>query len=116
MRNPYQHIDLRVNDLEAARAFYSKILPAIGFEEGWKGKRFSGFDDIANGPVKEVLSEPELQRSIDTLAAMETLEAGRLGSYRIKVGLFERWMQSRYHLLNAVRAHGTSEGSVEPGV
>ena len=44
MRNPYQHIDLRVNDLEAARAFYSKILPAIGFEEGWKGKRFSGFD------------------------------------------------------------------------
>ena len=42
-KNPFQHIDLRVNDLEKARAFYSSILPAIGFEDGWSGKRFSGF-------------------------------------------------------------------------
>ena len=39
-KNPFQHIDLRVNDVDVAWAFYSKILPAIGFEEGWKGKRF----------------------------------------------------------------------------
>jgi len=43
-KNPFQHIDLRVNDLEEAWAFYSKILPAVGFEEGWKGERFRGFD------------------------------------------------------------------------
>jgi predicted enzyme related to lactoylglutathione lyase len=41
--NPYQHIDLRVNDLEQAWDFYSKILPAVGFEEGWKGENFRGF-------------------------------------------------------------------------
>jgi len=42
-KNPFQHIDLRVNDLEIAGAFYLKILPAIGFEDCWKGKRFHGF-------------------------------------------------------------------------
>ena len=41
--NPFQHIDLRVNDLEGAWAFYSKVLPAIGFKEGWRGTRFHGF-------------------------------------------------------------------------
>lgn len=41
--NPYQHIDLRVNDMERAWEFYSRILPALGFEEGWKGKQFRGF-------------------------------------------------------------------------
>lgn len=43
-KNPFQHFDLRVNNLEQASAFYSKILPAIGFEEGWKGERFCGYD------------------------------------------------------------------------
>lgn len=43
-RNPFQHIDLRVNDLDAAWEFYSKLLPAVGFEKGWKGERFRGFD------------------------------------------------------------------------
>ena len=49
-RNPYQHIDLRVNNLEEAWAFYSKILPAIGFEKGWEGERFRGFDARGNLP------------------------------------------------------------------
>jgi len=49
-KNPFQHVDLRVNDLEVAWAFYSKILPVIGFEEGWKGKRFRGFDAHGNLP------------------------------------------------------------------
>jgi predicted lactoylglutathione lyase len=43
-KNPFQHIDLRVNDIEDAWAFYSKILPALGFEDGWTGERFRGFD------------------------------------------------------------------------
>lgn len=43
-RNPFQHVDIRVRDMEEAWAFYSEILPAIGFEEGWQGKRFRGFD------------------------------------------------------------------------
>ena len=38
-KNPFQHIDLRVNNLEEAWAFYSKILPTIGFEKAWPNKR-----------------------------------------------------------------------------
>jgi predicted lactoylglutathione lyase len=49
-KNPYQHIDLRVNDLEEAWAFYSKLLPAIGFEQGWRGERFRGFDAYGKLP------------------------------------------------------------------
>ena len=49
-KNPFQHIDLRVNDLEQAWEFYSRILPAIGFEQGNKGKRYSGFDAHGNPP------------------------------------------------------------------
>lgn len=44
MKNPFQHIDLRVNDLARASEFYSKLLPAVGFETGWKGENFCGFD------------------------------------------------------------------------
>jgi predicted lactoylglutathione lyase len=43
-KNPYQHIDLRVNDLDKAWEFYSELLPAVGFETGRKGKIYSGFD------------------------------------------------------------------------
>ncbi len=37
-KDPFQHIDLRVNNLQEAWAFYSKILPAIVFEKGWTNK------------------------------------------------------------------------------
>ena len=52
MKNPFQHIDLRVNDLEIAWAFYSKILPAVGFEKSWQGKRFYGFDAPGKPPAQ----------------------------------------------------------------
>jgi len=29
--NRFQHVDIRVKDLEAARAFYSKLMPALDF-------------------------------------------------------------------------------------
>ena len=51
-KNPFQHIDLRVNDHEQAWEFYSKILPAIGFEEGNRGKSFSGYDADGKLPDK----------------------------------------------------------------
>ena len=49
-RNPYQHIDLRVNDHDKAWEFYSKILPAIGFPKGNKGKTWSGYDAEGTPP------------------------------------------------------------------
>lgn len=42
--NPFQHIDLRVNDMERAWEFYGKLLPAAGFPQGWTGENFRGFD------------------------------------------------------------------------
>lgn len=50
MKNPYQHIDLRVNDHDQAWTFYSKILPAVGFETGNLGTTFSGFDADGTPP------------------------------------------------------------------
>ena len=49
-RNPFQHIDLRVIDIEEAWQFYSRVLPAIGFETSWRGKSFSGFDAAGTLP------------------------------------------------------------------
>lgn len=38
----YDHIDLRVRDMEAAKRFYREVLPALGFtEEGDDGEWFS---------------------------------------------------------------------------
>jgi catechol 2,3-dioxygenase-like lactoylglutathione lyase family enzyme len=51
-KNPFQHVDLRVNDLERAWDFYSEILPALGFEKGNKGKIFSGFDAAGKPPAQ----------------------------------------------------------------
>ena len=48
-KNPFQHFDLRVNDLEKAWAFYRNILPAIGFEKPWPNKRgFSAQGKLPN--------------------------------------------------------------------
>ena len=49
-KNPFQHIDLRVNNHDQAWEFYSKILPAIGFEKGNRGKSFSGYDADGTPP------------------------------------------------------------------
>jgi predicted lactoylglutathione lyase len=39
-KNPFQHIDLRVTDMESARPFYSKLLPAVGFVREDSGERW----------------------------------------------------------------------------
>jgi len=36
--NPFGHIDLRVDDLDAAVAFYDELLPALGFTERYHGE------------------------------------------------------------------------------
>ncbi len=50
--NPFQHIDLRVNDLDRAWDFYAAILPAIGFTEGHRGQLYSGFEAPGTPPAK----------------------------------------------------------------
>ena len=41
--NPLGHIDLRVHDREIAKAFYSALLPELGFTEFERGKNFDSF-------------------------------------------------------------------------
>lgn len=38
--NPFGHIDLRVDDLVAAVAFYEELLPALGFTERYHGEEW----------------------------------------------------------------------------
>ena len=51
-KNPFQHVDLRVNDHDLAWEFYSQILPAIGFEVPQKGTTWSGFDARGEPPAQ----------------------------------------------------------------
>ena len=49
MRRRYDHIDLRVHDMAAARPFYEALLPALGFTHqvpiaGWVTYEASGTD------------------------------------------------------------------------
>ena len=41
MATPFGHVDLRVEDIEAALSFYEALLPALGFTE-----RYHGRDDV----------------------------------------------------------------------
>lgn len=52
MKNPFQHVDLRVNDHDLAWEFYSKLLPALGFTKGHRGTVFSGFEAEGTPPAQ----------------------------------------------------------------
>jgi len=41
--NRFNHIDLRVADMEAARRFYSRLLPALGFTRDDSGQTWGVF-------------------------------------------------------------------------
>lgn len=47
--NRFQHVDLRVRDEKAARAFYGILMPALGFTE-FGGVKFRVFSRPGTGP------------------------------------------------------------------
>ncbi len=49
--NRFQHVDIRVHDLDAALAFYSKFLPALGFRHRG-GRIFSVFSADGSSPQR----------------------------------------------------------------
>ena len=51
MSNRFQHVDIRVNDLAAAVAFYSEFLPALGFTHRG-GSVFNVFSGDGTPPQK----------------------------------------------------------------
>ena len=50
--NPLGHVDLRVNSRETARAFYSALLPELGFTEFDRGKDFDTFSAAGDPPFR----------------------------------------------------------------
>ena len=49
--NPFGHVDLRVNSRETARAFYSELLPELGFTEFDRGANFDTFSAAGDPPL-----------------------------------------------------------------
>ncbi len=90
-KNPFQHVDLRVKDLETAIAFYPKLLPALGFaredsSERWnvwcaEGKApsapwFAFTEEIEHRPnANRIAFWVESREEVDRLAAVAR-EAG----------------------------------------
>ncbi len=50
--NPFGHVDLRVNSRETARAFYSELLPELGFTEFDRGANFDTFSAAGDPPFR----------------------------------------------------------------
>lgn len=50
--NPIGHVDLRVNDREIARTFYSALLTELGFTEFSRGENFDTFSAAGEPPFK----------------------------------------------------------------
>ena len=48
----FDHIDLRVKDRAAAKAFYAQVLPALGFEKEKSSKEWFIWQPAGAGPVE----------------------------------------------------------------
>ena len=77
-KNPFQHIDLRVNDMEKAWSFYSKILPAMCFAKGWKVENFDVLRGVLRGSFRQ-LSRDLLSRGLITACLGRPTRSGRIG-------------------------------------
>jgi catechol 2,3-dioxygenase-like lactoylglutathione lyase family enzyme len=52
----FDHVHLRVSDLEASKAFYETVLAPLGIEKTWDDGKLVEFGDLAlsaDGPVSE---------------------------------------------------------------
>ena len=60
--NRFGHIDLRVNDMEAACAFYKAVMPALGFELEFPGETWRVFASRGRLPAASffaIVEDPE---------------------------------------------------------
>lgn len=48
----FDHIDLRVKDMEAAQRFYAQVMPAIGFPKDKSDEEWGAFYAGAEGPTE----------------------------------------------------------------
>lgn len=50
INNPFQHVDIRVSDMDQARRFYGALLPALGFGTSSVGEHFHCFNAEGEPP------------------------------------------------------------------
>jgi len=69
--NPFGHIDLRVNDIEAAMTFYSAVLPTMGFTREYHGsewKVFAAEGELPGAAYFAVTEDPNHQPNANRIA------------------------------------------------
>jgi catechol 2,3-dioxygenase-like lactoylglutathione lyase family enzyme len=69
--NPFNHIDLRVSNIEEATRFYSEFLPHLGFtgtrhDEAWKV--FSARGEFPSVPYFGITEKPDHQPNANRIA------------------------------------------------
>ena len=69
--NPFGHIDLRVTELEAAKAFYQDWLGALGFTSVYEGNRWMVFrtsEEFPSAPFFAITEESEHKPNANRVA------------------------------------------------
>jgi len=89
-RNPFQHIDLRVNDIGAAVAFYEKLLPTLGFLTPG-GERFKVWEADGSGPYRPwfgMIEDRQHRANANRIAfaAANRAEVDRLAKVALEAG------------------------------
>ena len=88
----FDHIDLRVRNLDEARHFYEKLLPALGFsqefqiEEGNTGDYWGVAGGVQDIPAFQVSGQYVYDPSVETITFSATSPAGR---HCVKRGMYE---------------------------
>jgi len=89
-KNPFQHVDVRVGDLNAALPFYSKLLPVLGFPRA-TGNKFKVWMAEGEGPSRPwfgFVEDPDHRPNANRIAfwAESREEVGRLAAVASDAG------------------------------
>lgn len=89
--NPFQHVDVRVRDMKAARPFYETLLPALGFTREDTGGKFQVFTAPGQPPyepwfgfIEDAEHRPNVNRIAFSAASPE--EVDRLARIALDAG------------------------------
>jgi predicted enzyme related to lactoylglutathione lyase len=90
-KNPFQHVDVRVTDMQAALPFYSKLLPAVGFVRGDSGEQWKSWaaeGELPSTPWFGFIEDPDHRPNSNRIAfwAASPDEVDRLAAIAIDAG------------------------------
>jgi len=90
-RNPFGHVDLRVRSREEARAFYSALMPALGFPRVFEGQHFTCYaaaGSLPSAPWVGFVEAPDHVPNANRLAfwAEAREQVDRIGALLVELG------------------------------